>query len=148
MKKVTWDCYNDFPENVRCQTLRCARPPPHSNPVAHHVSLQAVGVCLVKQNLDLYMGVHSLYTIGSLDECLRKNYLLTTGKDRECYLLLLYFAFPFPLRLALMLTPSFSNTPHTTPQVIVVFYEHLKTQSWSMPVDKDMLQPFVVSIFR
>lgn len=97
LKKIMWDCRNDFLEisatyGVALQgvlDLQLAeiesRASLRGEKEWKRIARLAAGgrrlpLPLVKQNPDLFLGVHSLQ---GMDACLRQAQLLTTGKDRK-----------------------------------------------------------------
>ena len=96
VKKIMWDCRNDFLEiadtyGVLLQgvlDLQLAEIDSRMSVRGEkewkrigRLSGRRLPLPLVKQNPDLFAGVHSLQ---GMDACIREARLLTTGKDRKC----------------------------------------------------------------
>ena len=98
VKKIMWDCRNDFLEiwaaygvslqgvlDLQLAEIESRTSVRGEQEWKRMARLAARGrrlpLPLIKQNTDLFKGVHSLQ---GMDACIREAQLATTGKDREC----------------------------------------------------------------
>jgi len=151
VKKVMWDCRNDFLEiaatyGVRLQgvldlqlaeiqsrmTLRGEKEWKRMARLA--AGGRRLPLPLIKQNPDLFMGVHSLQ---GMDACLREARLLTTGKDPQ--VVAMHKANGSTIWLVRPLESQLLQYAAHDIEMIGALYEHFKSQSWITPANEDAL---------
>ncbi|KAG9311406.1 ribonuclease H-like domain-containing protein [Chiua virens] len=151
VKKVMWDCRNDFLEicaayGVALQgilDLQLAEIESRSSLRGEKewkriARLAARGrrlpLPLIKQNPDLFVGVHNLQ---GMDACLREAQLLTTGKDPQVVAMhkangsMVWLERPLVLQLL-------QYAAHDI-EMMAALYEHFKAQSWITLLNYDGL---------
>lgn len=156
LKKVMWDCRNDFFEiaatyGVTLQgvlDLQLAEIDARTSVRGEkewkriaRLSGRRLPMPLIKQNPDLFAGVHNLQ---GMDACLREARLLTTGKDRKSVPRLPFIlADPFVAQVVAMhkthgstmwsqrpLLPQLLQYAAHDIEMISALYEHFKAKSW------------------
>ncbi|KAF8547685.1 hypothetical protein OG21DRAFT_1517141 [Imleria badia] len=151
VKKIMWDCRNDFLEiwatyGVMLQgvlDLQLAeidsRASVRGEKEWKRISrLAARGrrlpLPLIKQNPDLFSGVHSLQ---GMDACLREARLLTTGKDPQ--VVAMHKTNGSTIWLERPLVSQLLQYAAHDIEMIGALYEHFKSQSWITPNNEDTL---------
>ena len=176
VKKIMWDCRNDFLEilatygvalqgvlDLQLAEIESRASLRGEQEWKRMARLAARGrrlpLPLIKQNPDLFMGVHSLQ---GMDACLREAKLSTTGKDREyirglssipirsvdlsrlAQVVAMHKTNGSTIWLCRPLMPQLVQYAAHDIEMIAALYEHFKAKSWITPrnegtlVDKSM----------
>ncbi|KAL4063812.1 ribonuclease H-like domain-containing protein [Scleroderma yunnanense] len=151
VKKVMWDCRNDFLEifseyGVALQSIVDlqlaeiqARMTVKKEREFNRISRLAAGgrrlpLRLIKQNPELFFGVHSLQ---GMDSCIRETKLPTTGKDPQ--VVAMHKANGSTIWLERPLSPQLLAYAAHDIELLGTLYEHFKEICWITPANEPTL---------
>ncbi|KIJ62295.1 hypothetical protein HYDPIDRAFT_158115 [Hydnomerulius pinastri MD-312] len=151
VKKIMWDCRNDFLEIVaEYQVMLQGVLDLQLAEIQSRISIRGerewkrlarlasggrrLPLRLVKQNPDLFLGVHSLQ---GMDACIREARLVTAGKDPQ--VVAMHKTNGSDMWLERPLLPQLLQYAAHDIEMIGALYEHFKQQSWITPTNTDDL---------
>ncbi|KAF8444019.1 ribonuclease H-like domain-containing protein [Boletus edulis BED1] len=151
VKKIMWDCRNDFLEitatygvllqgvlDLQLAEIDSRASVRGEKEWKRTVRLAARGrrlpLPLIKQNPDLFSGVHSLQ---GMDACIKEARPLTTGKDPQ--VVAMHKTNGSMIWLDRPLLPQLLHYAAHDIEMIGALYEHFRSQSWITPLNEDAL---------
>lgn len=167
IKKVMWDCRNDFLEiqseyNItltgivdlqlaEIQARTAVRGESDFQRIQRFARGSGPALLLaLRQNRELFLGVHRLQ---GMDACIRLAGVLATGKDRRCCVAwYIWHTYPSPAQVVAMhkalgssiwldrpLPPKLLAYAAHDIELIAALYEHFKKRAWVTPTNEPLL---------